>query len=79
MLRFTLPALFQNIEAFHDWLARLSFKRRPDLFSRDIPELSGLSDDETLAFTHGDLHRRNILISLAEAGPARVVTIIDWH
>ena len=77
---FVYPAgPFANIEAFHDWFARLSFQNLPEAFSRDIPELSGLSDDEPVVFTHGDLHRRNILISLPGNGPAEVVAIVDWH
>lgn len=70
---------FRDIGAFHDWFARLAFRIRPEIFFRDIPELSGLSDDQPLIFTHGDLHRSNILISSPEAGPARVIAIVDWH
>src|SRR2546423_5094886 len=30
-------------------------------------------------FTHGDLHRSNILITSPGEGPPRVTAIIDWH
>ena len=70
---------FPNVESFHDWFARLSFRRRQDILPSDIPELSGLSNEKPVFFTHGDLHRSNILISLPEAGPACAIAVIDWH
>ncbi len=77
---FVYPAgPFPDIHTFHDWFARLSCRVRPELFSRDEWELSGLSDDQPIIFTHGDLHRSNILISPREDGAARVIAIIDWH
>ena len=39
----------------------------------------GLSDDAPIIFTHGDLHRSNILMSWDENGMPRVAAIIDWH
>jgi aminoglycoside phosphotransferase (APT) family kinase protein len=39
---------------------------------------SKLSDDVPIKFTHGDLHRSNILVSPIGT-PPRIVGIIDWH
>lgn len=37
-----------------------------------------LNDSASIRFTHGDLHRSNILITCASDGPPRVIAIIDW-
>jgi len=39
---------------------------------------SELPDDVPIKFTHGDLHRGNILLSPIGTAP-RVIAIIDWH
>ena len=38
-----------------------------------------LSDDTPISFTHGDLHRSNIMVSAKEDGSIRIRAIIDWH
>ena len=43
------------------------------------PWRPGLLDDAPIIFTHGDLHRSNILMSWDENGMPRVAAIIDWH
>ena len=43
------------------------------------PMRSGLPDDDSIIFTHGDLHRSNILVSKFNKGPLCIVAIIDWH
>jgi len=40
---------------------------------------SELPDDVAITFTHGDLHRSNIIVSLEGKGAPRVLAIIDWH
>jgi thiamine kinase-like enzyme len=35
--------------------------------------------DDPINFTHGDLHRSNILVTPAADGPSRVMAIVDWH
>jgi hypothetical protein len=37
-----------------------------------------LPDDTGIKFTHGDLHRSNIIVDTA-CRPPRVVTIVDWE
>ncbi|KMU82144.1 hypothetical protein CISG_09580 [Coccidioides immitis RMSCC 3703] len=41
------------------------------------PFRSELPDDAAISFTHGDLHRSNIMVSKSE--PWRVVSIVDWE
>lgn len=38
-----------------------------------------LLDDVSITFTHGDLHRSNIIVSPEGEGALRVLAIIDWH
>lgn len=40
---------------------------------------SGLPDGVPITFTHGDLHRSNIILSPDGEGPPRVLALIDWH
>jgi hypothetical protein len=75
------PGPFENIGAFHDFFARYTCRRNPELDPRhDFPELAGLTDDRPVVFTHADLDKTNILVSRREDGTEpRVVAIIDWH
>lgn len=74
---------FADLTAFHDFFARYSCRLHPEWNPRrDFPELAGLTDDRPVVFTHADLSRKNIMISLRDQGtnPAlRVVAILDWH
>lgn len=73
---------FANIADFHKWLVKFTLRNNPN-DKRDArkvhPELSGLTDDLAVVFTHSDLHPSNILISREEEGPPRIKAIIDWH
>jgi len=40
------------------------------------PYRKDLPDDSEIVFTHGDLHRSNIIVSCT---PPRVAAIIDWE
>lgn len=71
---------FPNVKVFNDWFASLQERH----LSKEhieacppIPYRSGLPDDDTIKFTHGDLHRSNIIV--AATGPPHIVAIIDWH
>ncbi|KAF2809782.1 uncharacterized protein BDZ99DRAFT_488604 [Mytilinidion resinicola] len=69
---------FTSVKAFHDWFTFLYKRPMPDPhtvppepFRQDLP------DDSKIVFTHGDLHRSNVILSLSK--PARVVAVIDWE
>jgi len=69
---------FANVEAFHDTLVTLPFPkaRGPN---NPHPYRVFLPDDVPTVFTHGDLHRSNIMITPPSQGcSARVLAIIDW-
>lgn len=74
---------FENTREFHDALA--GFLARGAIQADQVgrrsrnPELEGLTDDVQVAFTHADLDLSKILLSNAQDGPVRVVSIIDWH
>lgn len=38
-----------------------------------------LPNDGPITFTHGDLHRRNIMVSALGDGEPRILAIVDWH
>ena len=78
---FVYPAgPFPTLTAFHDCLACLSLPIHSTSFSRERrPELSGLSDEEPIVFTHSDLHGSNIMISPPETESPRVIAVLDWH
>lgn len=69
---------FDNIKDFHDWLARRP-NWDPSTFDPDDPYLAGFWLDQPVIFTHGDLHRKNILVSRSGDGPIRIVAVLDWH
>lgn len=70
---------FPSIRSFHDWFAHLPrpYDRAPG--DAPHPMRSKLLDDVPIVFTHGDLHRSNIIVSSEEDGAPRVLAIIDWH
>ncbi|KAI1472386.1 kinase-like domain-containing protein [Daldinia caldariorum] len=72
---------FEGVKEFHDFFARYSCRLHPDWNPRrDFPELAGLTDDQPVVFTHGDLDRSNILVYPRNGDtPPRVAAIIDWH
>ena len=69
---------FQSVKSFYDWIANLTRRMPLDEDKVVDPMRSGLLDD-SIVFTHGDLHRSNILLSKSHKGPPYIVAVIDWH
>ena len=68
---------FASTAAFHDWFTNL---RTPQEGTNSPhPLRHWLPDDASIYFTHGDLHRSNIIVSTKEDGPIQVRAIIEWH
>ncbi|PKX91188.1 uncharacterized protein P174DRAFT_376583 [Aspergillus novofumigatus IBT 16806] len=64
--------------SFHDWFAFLRRRPMPDPYSVPIESYRyELPDDCAIKFTHGDLHRSNIVISSSR--PYRTLAIVDWE
>jgi len=71
------PGPCQNVSAFHDYftthfgLSKDFGVQPPHRFRHHLP------DQDSIVFTHADLHPSNILVSV---GPnPRIVSTIDWH
>ncbi|PKX91128.1 uncharacterized protein P174DRAFT_463267 [Aspergillus novofumigatus IBT 16806] len=65
---------FLSVRAFNDWFASLHQLRLGHKY--DDPTRSLLPDTGDIKLTHGDLNRRNIIVS--STSPVRVV-IVDWQ
>ncbi len=61
---------------FHDWFIQQYKRRVHDPETIPEPYREHLPDDSEIVFTHGDLHRSNIIVS---ATSPRVVALIDWE
>ncbi|RLL97414.1 hypothetical protein CFD26_102572 [Aspergillus turcosus] len=69
---------FTTVREFHDWFTFLPRRPMQDPYSVPVePYRYELPDDCAIKFTHGDLHRSNIIISSSK--PYRTLTIIDWE
>jgi hypothetical protein len=68
--------LFTTISAFHDWFSIPNLLRHRAQVHPLRSELRD-ADGEPITFTHGDLHRSNILVS--STGPPKILALIDWH
>jgi thiamine kinase-like enzyme len=69
---------FDTVQKFHNWFTFLYRKPMSDPYSVPIePFRDDLPDDSPINFTHGDLHRSNILITSSQ--PYRVLAIVDWE
>ncbi|KAF5852142.1 hypothetical protein GGP41_000883 [Bipolaris sorokiniana] len=68
---------FPSRAEFHDWLSWSWRRRVPDSQSIPDPWRVCLLDNGPIVFTHGDLHRGNIIVNATS--PAKVVAIIDWQ
>ncbi|KAF2122620.1 kinase-like domain-containing protein [Lophiotrema nucula] len=67
---------FTSVKDFHNWFT-LQYKRMmPDPETVPEPYRKDLPDDSEIVFTHGDLHRSNIIVS---SSPPRVVALVDWE
>jgi hypothetical protein len=71
--RSSLAGPFPTVSAFHDWFASLNLHGAGHPWRSELHDVDG----EPITFTHGDLHRSNILVS-AE-GPPRILALVDWH
>ncbi|KAI9679790.1 MAG: hypothetical protein M1817_004804 [Caeruleum heppii] len=70
---------FSTVEQFNEWYSTTAKTHHPAFKPFDDPFRAGLSDDAPIMFTHGDLHRGNIIVSRPSDGPARILAIVDWH
>lgn len=70
---------FPDVESFHDWFSRSTRQAHHDPDEAPHPWRQGLLDDVPIVFTHGDLHRSNIVMSREGTEMPRVIGIIDWH
>ncbi|KAK2800951.1 hypothetical protein FQN50_007926 [Emmonsiellopsis sp. PD_5] len=69
---------FTTVKQFHDWFTFLPRRRMSDPHSVPIePFRQDLPDDSPIKFTHGDLHRSNIVVTRSR--PYKVTSIIDWE
>ena len=67
---------FKSIKEFNDWFSALPQRRLPDSLKYEDPYRRFLPDSGMIKFTHGDLHRGNIMIS--PTAPPRVLAVVDW-
>jgi hypothetical protein len=68
----------KTVQAFNDWFTTLCIRWVPDPETLPPdPFRQHLPDDCDVVFTHGDLHRSNIIISATR--PYRVLAIVDWE
>ncbi|KNG89484.1 hypothetical protein ANOM_002282 [Aspergillus nomiae NRRL 13137] len=69
---------FATVRDFHEWFTFLPRRRMSDPYSVPVePFRHDLPDNSTIKFTHGDLHRSNIIVTLFP--PYRILAIIDWE
>ncbi|KAJ4293264.1 hypothetical protein N0V90_008546 [Kalmusia sp. IMI 367209] len=67
---------FTSVKDFHDWFIQQYKRKMPNPETVLEPYRKDLPDDSEIVFTHGDLHRSNIIIS---STPLRVATLVDWE
>lgn len=65
---------FSTVKDFNDWFSYLPQLWLPP--SKKYNDRQFLPDGGVIKFTHGDLHRGNIIISSSK--PARILAIVDW-
>lgn len=68
---------FSTIKDFNDWFSCLPQSWLPPSKKYNDPYRHLLPDEGVIKFTHGDLHRGNIIISSSK--PARILAIVDWE
>jgi hypothetical protein len=67
---------FNTVKDFHDWIVKVGSPPTSDLLPQDHPYRNWLPDDQSIVFTHADLHRSNIMVPAN--GPIHILAIIDW-
>lgn len=73
----TPETTFSSVAVFHDWFTTLKIFKRGSTLPH--PMRQRLSDNAIISFTHGDLHRSNIIVSKKGDGSIRICAIVDWH
>ena len=69
---------FATVREFHDWFTFLPRKRMSDPHSVPIkPFRQELPDNSSIKFTHGAVHRSNIIVTRSR--PNQVPAIVDWE
>lgn len=69
---------FITVRDFHNWFMFLYQRPMPDPHSFPIePFHHELPDNSDIKFTHGDLHRSNIIVTPSQ--PYRLLAIVDWE
>ncbi|KAL4811874.1 phosphotransferase enzyme family protein [Aspergillus spinulosporus] len=69
---------FATVHDFHDWFTFLHRRPMPDPYSVPVePFRRDLPDNCAIKFTHGDLHRSNIIVT--PTPPYRVLAVVDWE
>ncbi|RAL08561.1 phosphotransferase enzyme family protein [Aspergillus homomorphus CBS 101889] len=69
---------FATVRDFHDWFTSLHRRPMSDPYSVPVePFRYDLPDDCAIKFTHGDLHRSNIIVT--PTPPYRILAVVDWE
>lgn len=69
---------FATVRDFHDWFTFLYRRPMSDPYSVPVePFRHDLPDNSTIKFTHGDLHRSNIIVT--PRPPYHILAIVDWE
>jgi Phosphotransferase enzyme family len=72
--KFDQPPGHRTLKSFLDWFSQLG---SPAPFvGRPHPDRHLLLDNVPVVFSHGDLHRDNVVVSPQD--PTKVVAMIDW-
>lgn len=74
---------FESQRAFDDWRVTLydQFgKRHPPTATYVASIREAMPDDHPIVFTHGDIHRENVIVNVVGDGPddVKIVALLDW-
>ncbi|OTA99099.1 hypothetical protein M426DRAFT_68456 [Hypoxylon sp. CI-4A] len=69
---------FPDVKAFHDALSAEAIPNLPGLENPSEPYRGLLPNMAKVYFTHGDLNRKNIIVSDAP-GPRKIAAVVDWE
>jgi hypothetical protein len=71
---------FHDVETFHKWFETMALVKLKKTWPPGFqPPPLDLPNHVPIIFSHADLDMSNIMISLPEHGPARIIALIDWH
>lgn len=69
---------FVTVRDFHNWFTFLHRRQMPEPYSVPVePFRYDLPDNSTVRFTHGDIHRSNVIV--ASSRPYHILAIVDWE